>query len=647
MIFRTLQMRNFKSHTNTRINFNNGITIITGENGAGKTTIFEAIQYALFNKTNNKLEELLKHNSNEMNVELTFTEKGNTYKIRRTRKHNNTTSELYKKTEQGQYEPITTSNKETDDTLKTIIDITQDLFLNAIYIKQGEITDLVNKSSSERKKLITRLLNIDSLEKCWEQMPKIIKKYENKEENIKGILTVEKNTENQLQDNEKETERLNQQLGELQTEQEKLENDKKELLIQKESMEEKRQEHALLSNTLNNSIRNLQQNQKNKAQQLEKHKKIIGYEKELKETIKKTQNINLPLLQEEKEHLSSQIKCLQQKIKETQESITAIKSANGKCPTCQSEIDESRKEQLTKEYEDTIRQSQETIRIYNEKLETLTETIRTQEQLNSRIIELQTITKPKKELETELKEKEYEQKQLENEVNETKETLNSVGYDPKLYDETIRELTNTETLIRKNTTLIGETKGKLKNTQQNNEKLHQDIRRFKKLKKELANLRKYIKLLKECRAIYSKEGVQANIRANIKPNIRYNTREYFRKFNFEYSDLILDDDYNVSVINNGEEINTSMLSGGEQISIALALRLGITKTIAQGNIECLMLDEPTNHLDLLRIQELSKLLNNIDIVPQVLIVTHEQELERVADMVIKVKKTNGTSEVII
>ena len=51
MIFTKLKLNNFKSHENTVISFNKGISVIVGENGAGKSTILEAISFALFNNT--------------------------------------------------------------------------------------------------------------------------------------------------------------------------------------------------------------------------------------------------------------------------------------------------------------------------------------------------------------------------------------------------------------------------------------------------------------------------------------------------------------------------------------------------------------------------------------------------------------------
>ncbi|MCE7698776.1 MAG: DNA repair protein Rad50, partial [Methanobacterium paludis] len=63
-----------------------------------------------------------------------------------------------------------------------------DLFLNAVYVKQGEIAYLIDKAPSEKKQMIGKLLGIESLEKTWKNMLPLINNYEIKKENITGRL---------------------------------------------------------------------------------------------------------------------------------------------------------------------------------------------------------------------------------------------------------------------------------------------------------------------------------------------------------------------------------------------------------------------------------------------------------------------------
>ena len=70
MIFKRLRLKNFKSYSNEVINFDKGITVIVGENGAGKSSIFEDISFALFKQhTAGKLGDLVRNNTDHMGVE--------------------------------------------------------------------------------------------------------------------------------------------------------------------------------------------------------------------------------------------------------------------------------------------------------------------------------------------------------------------------------------------------------------------------------------------------------------------------------------------------------------------------------------------------------------------------------------------------
>ena len=173
--------------------------------------------------------------------------------------------------------------------------------------------------------------------------------------------------------------------------------------------------------------------------------------------------------------------------------------------------------------------------------------------------------------------------------------------------------------------------------------IEEKLNSLREYETELKNLKDFLKLLNLIRDLYGKDGVQKDLRNLSRPLIEEKTRELFEKFNFEYSDVRLDEDYDVTIYGPGGESSLDMISGGEKIAVALALRLGITQVLSGGSLEMIMLDEPTIHLDAYRRQELIDLLKRMSIIPQMIIVTHDADLEDAADNIMKMEKEEGVT----
>ncbi|MEM3830577.1 MAG: AAA family ATPase, partial [Conexivisphaerales archaeon] len=167
-------------------------------------------------------------------------------------------------------------------------------------------------------------------------------------------------------------------------------------------------------------------------------------------------------------------------------------------------------------------------------------------------------------------------------------------------------------------------------------------RRLEIVERELARLR-------AIRDAFSKDGAQKHIRAAARKSIEYYARSLLRSFNLAYTDLRLDEDYNVYVYGPFGEQPIDSLSGGEKTAVALCLRLGIAAALTGNRIQCIMMDEPTTHLDPDRRRELVRLLSNLrgerGLIPQAIIVTHDQEVEQAADQVYRVEIEDGSSRV--
>ena len=175
---------------------------------------------------------------------------------------------------------------------------------------------------------------------------------------------------------------------------------------------------------------------------------------------------------------------------------------------------------------------------------------------------------------------------------------------------------------------------------------------IEKLEKEKNALAKLVHDLRRARKALGKDGLPKLIRILAKSIIERHMQEILTHFNIEFMDVRLTDDYDVILVTpDGHEKSFRMLSGGEKTAIALAFRIAFARMLAgRGRINTLILDEPTLFLDEHRKRELINILRygwsgGTGILPQLIVVTHDRELEEAADLIIEVEKVNGVSKV--
>lgn len=180
-------------------------------------------------------------------------------------------------------------------------------------------------------------------------------------------------------------------------------------------------------------------------------------------------------------------------------------------------------------------------------------------------------------------------------------------------------------------------------------KLEVELKALENTAKEKRQVEQYISILNDIRDAYGKDGIQKLIRARARPVLEKATRDLFERFNLSYSDVKIDDDYNITVLGPAGEQTIDQISGGERVALAIALRLAIAQVLS-GKVETIIMDEPTTHLDEERRKELVNILNSFfreggRIIPQMLIITHHSEIQEVADIIYTVKKEGGQSTV--
>ncbi|QEZ89290.1 AAA family ATPase [Aliarcobacter cibarius] len=166
MILTKLKLENFKKYRFFEISFDLGLIGIIGKNGSGKSTIFEAILFALYGELKNKGDKEVVRNANALekdivSVELEFEIEETIYKIVREfrGKTLSANAKLYKNEEL-----ITTGAKEVTIAIVNLTKMSKDAFMHTLFASQKELTSLSNSKPEDRKKMIRKLLGLEKID---------------------------------------------------------------------------------------------------------------------------------------------------------------------------------------------------------------------------------------------------------------------------------------------------------------------------------------------------------------------------------------------------------------------------------------------------------------------------------------------------
>jgi exonuclease SbcC len=241
------------------------IFLITGPTGAGKTTIFDAISYALFgeasgsSRDNDSLRSHFAEIDTLTYVELEFELRGEVYRIRRNPRQESKKLRgegLRIKESDAEFQlpdgKLITQIKNVDEKISNVLGINKNQFRQIVMLPQGEFRKLLEAESKEREVIFRKIfgteafqtiqIKLDNLQKLYYKKVEegktkrdthvkhiqagedeaLIRLVNSKDLNINAIVH---NTSEVIKKDEEENRTLNEEIKKVKDNQEKLQND--------------------------------------------------------------------------------------------------------------------------------------------------------------------------------------------------------------------------------------------------------------------------------------------------------------------------------------------------------------------------------------------------------------------------------------
>ncbi len=662
----SIELGDFLSHSNTRLEFNSGVTVFVGSNGAGKSSIIDGITFGLFGQHTRKSNKgLIRNGASQGFVKINFSIRNK--KFETIRKINNKGSLSVKLTEIVGEEIIEIAAGErkqygesTTREIEKIIGLDFEKLKIASIVQQGELNSIINAKPKEFKEMLNAIIGIDKLDIASECMKNINKEFREKikqdvgydDTHIEILLRDLQKYENEMDEAIPKRKQLSEIQEELKKEIDiirgKIEIDapKIDKINQLDSRKNELSEYA--NNAIQKIQREINENER-KIQDCKGCFEYIGLKEILESKIQKVEEAIEDTVRKNQEMLN-QIIALKEKIS----LASKLQIKNNKCPVCDSNV-----EKLNPFFQE--------------------------EHLRQEITELQKRIKAK-EVENDMynqKRKEFLKKmQISRDAEATlraysinnKEDLDKIQNDTKTKMQKIPLITNksmiemskidehTKMIFNIITKLETETKGfdeqqinelkmsvnmkqtRLSHTDQQMgailEKIskgEQQIVAIKKAISELKIVKEYVTDLNEIQTnIFSRDGpVATSLRSWALNTIAVKASEYLALLNTKIQRISLSEktrDISITCHSKSEVLELESLSGGEKVSVALALRLGMASLLGASNLNLMILDEPTTHLDAERKKSLVSVLSQLSDISnsesrmQFLIITHDAEI---------------------
>jgi DNA repair protein SbcC/Rad50 len=169
------------------------LACLTGNNGAGKSSLLDAITFALWGKARARRDDDLVHMGQEdMYVQLDFEQEGTTYRVvrkRRAGKRGQGQLDLFVIQEDNSLRTITEpSMRDTQIKIDEILRLDYETFVHSAFLQQGKADAFTTKTPAERKKILSDILGMSQWESYEDAAKERLKDLDRAVASMDGVL---------------------------------------------------------------------------------------------------------------------------------------------------------------------------------------------------------------------------------------------------------------------------------------------------------------------------------------------------------------------------------------------------------------------------------------------------------------------------
>ena len=336
------------------------LACISGQNGAGKSSLLDAMTWALFGQARKRDDSLVNLQSKAAEVALTFGYENNIYRVQRTLPRGKITVLEFQIKSGDEWKPLTERTlRDTQARIEQTLRLDYDTFINAAFFLQGKADQFTQQNASKRKDVLSNILGLE----VWETYKaRTVEKRRGLEEEVIGIDRSIADIDSELEEEEPRKQQLKELEDDLKrlsearkTQETALDNLRKatasldqQLVAEKATLEEeqrrlKEQEQTVSAQRL--AINEL-------TTQIETAKKSLA---EAEEKLAKRNELekNRNAAREEYAKLKVENELLKTQMDELKEHIDQLEAAEGAtCPLCGQALSEEHRQFTLKQLND-------------------------------------------------------------------------------------------------------------------------------------------------------------------------------------------------------------------------------------------------------------------------------------------------------